>query len=152
MSSFSVFALILSQAAPSSSLWASPAFLGVTGAVVAPTIAFVTWVLSRRHVEEVEENASITTAVGALTDANVNIAAVVTSLIAPMQAELRRQAELERHHAEEMEIMRLELTALQIRFTSIIRYVNILRRQVSDAGMEPHPIPEDLDLSGFNFD
>lgn len=156
MWSFSVFAVLLAQGAQegaaTSSIWESPVFLGIVSAVLAPSIAFVTWILSRKHQEDIDDTASISDAVGAITDANVNIAAVVTSLIAPMQAELKRQAEVESRQAEELEIMRLELSALQIRFTSIIRYVNILRRQVSDAGLEPHPIPDDLDLSGFNFD
>ena len=45
-----------------------------------------------------------------------------------------------------------EQADLQRRFTSIIRYVNILRRQIVDVGHEPAPIPSDLDLSGFDFD
>lgn len=130
----------------------SQAVVTAIGAVLGPLLVFITWVLTRRHNEVIEDTASITDAVGAITDANVNIATIFTTMLAPMQSEMARMAEVESRQSEEMEAMRAELTALQMRFTSIIRYVNILRRQVSDSGSEPAPIPADLDLSGFNFD
>lgn len=112
----------------------------------------------------------MTEAMGAITDANVSITAVVQSLIKPMQDEVQRLARNEvilnqklasheelaeqtkRDHQLQIDAMKEEQANLERRFTSIIRYVNILRRQLLDVGHEPAPIPSDLDLSGFNFD
>lgn len=148
----------------------SPAAWGALAAVVGPAIGFITWLLTRRHRETIEDTASMTEAMGAITDANINIAAVVQSLITPLQTEVTRLAaneaklqinlqsqvelteKIKLDHQAQLDLMKAEQADLQIRFTSIIRYVNILRRQLVDVGHEPAPIPEDLDLSGFNFD
>lgn len=143
---------------------------GAFAVVVGPLIGLLTWALSRRHTEEIEDTSSMAEAMGAITNANVSIAAVVQSLITPMQDEVKRlaatevilnqklathvaQAEQDKaDHQAQIDAMRAEQANLEARFTSIIRYVNILRQQLLSVGHEPAPIPDDLDLSGFNFD
>jgi HAMP domain-containing protein len=144
--------------------------LSAIAVVLGPIIGLFTWLLTRRHREEIEDTTSMTEAMGAITSANVSIAAVVQSLINPMQEEVKRlaaneallmtklQQEIELNertnndHQQQINAMKAEQENLEARFTSIIRYVNILRRQILSVGHTPAPIPEDLDLSGFNFD
>lgn len=136
-----------------------PILITAFATIAAPLFLFVQWLLNRKHVIEQEDTSSMAEAVTAITDANVNIAAIVQTLIKPMQEEVKRQAAEEGRLRSELnmvraaqEAMQTEQEELQRRFTSIIRYVNILRRQILDLDHEPAPLPEDLDLSGFNFD
>jgi vacuolar-type H+-ATPase subunit F/Vma7 len=157
-----------------------PVIIGAVVAIVVPGLTFARWLMGRRHTEEIEDTTAMSEAIGAITDANVQIAAVVQTLIQPLReevarindvateqakqialqdlqivshvTEMERQAAVERQQAMEIGAMRAEMEAMQGRMTALIHYVNILRKQVSDSGMEPHPIPPNIDLSDFNFD
>lgn len=117
-----------------------------------PAVALVTYLLSRKHDEEIEETHSLADAITAVTDANVSITGVLSALLTPMKAQIDHLTEVEQAQGQELLEVRQELKMLQQRFTSIIRYVNILRNQIKESGMEPAAIPSDLDLSGFDFD
>ena len=116
--------------------------------------------MSRKHDEAVTDSATMSEAIGAVTEANVQVAAVVQTLIGPLRqeterlteqvnaqaVEIERQAIVEERQTTELGIMGSELEKLTARFTSLIRYVNILRRQVYESGHEPHPVPSDIDF------
>jgi hypothetical protein len=106
--------------------------------------------VSRRHRENLEDNNALSGQITALGDAAVkivntstNVSEFVQSMLTPLQ--------------ERMTFMQAEINELKrsnqdldIRMTHVIDYVRMLRQQVRDSGLEPHPPPGLLE--DFPFD
>lgn len=105
--------------------------------VVAPLLTGLTWFLSRRHRETIEDSDAMAVAIAAVTDANVSITGVVTSLMAPMQQEMERlrKSELE---------TRSMVDRLERQFSAAITHIRVLHRMLRSEQIEFPPMPEEL--------
>ena len=117
------------------------AVIGVGG----PAVALLTYLLGRRHRQSVEKKDSMSTAIEAVTDANMNITAIVQSLMAPMQEELKRVSEVEIELRAELSEVNHRVTDLDARFAAAISYIRNLSRMVRDLGQTPPAAPPELD-------
>lgn len=97
---------------------------------------FVTYLVSRRHDENVEDSDAHSRAIAAITAATITLVAPLTLEVERLSRnDIARQATLERHER---------------RLKALSGYVKVLQHQIVDLGASPHPAPPDLE--GFIFD
>lgn len=112
--------------------------------------SLIMFFVSRRHKEDVEDAnvlSSQITAIGEAAVAIVNTSTNVTTFVqAQMEPLQRRMAEMQ----AELDELKRHNTVLDTRIGHVIDYVRLLRRQVRENGLEPHPPPDPLE--GFTFD
>ena len=101
-----------------------------------PALAFLTFVIGRRSTAGNEKTNSISGAIEAVTEANVSITAMVTSLMEPMQTEIDRQR-------VELTEMRSRQNRMDRRFTAAIEYIRALHLLIRREDLPP--IPSELD-------
>jgi hypothetical protein len=135
----------------------SPLFWQTFAGVVGPVLIFVAWLLTKRHKETNEDRDSISSAITAITGANMSITTIVSTLMEPMQKELDRLSEVESRQTEALaealrqhEEFRTQLVGLRMQLTSVVNYVRVLRRQVIESGAEPAPLPPELENLQFD--
>lgn len=125
------------------------AFWQIFISIATPAVAVFTFLMSRRHQQKVEQTDSVAGAISAVTDANVNISAIVQGLIQPMQD---RQDQMRQREAEleaELEEVRTEMAErfgeLERRFTAAVTYIRQLHSLLGRNGLTPPAAPPELD-------
>jgi hypothetical protein len=135
----------------------SGAAWGAIAAVAGPLIAFGTWLLARRHTEEIEDSDAMSRAVTAVTDANIALTTAAASILGPLQARISDLEEANKHLSDRLSLallehdrFRNEMTEVRGRVQVMFGYVQALRSQIVELGGQPVDFPEELD--GFTFD
>ena len=110
-----------------------------------PALAFLTFIIGRRSTAGNEKTNSISGAIEAVTEANVSITAMVTSLMEPMQTEIDRMRTVETELRDELNHVKTRQNLMDQRFTKAIEYIQTLHRLIQREGLKLPEVPPELD-------
>ena len=122
------------------------------GLIAVPLSGFAVVLVNRRHRNKIEERDSTVAAAGAVADSAHDIVDVMTTMLAPLKAQIEaQQVQLDEQASalHEQSILLKKMNARTKEMTSVIRhlvsYARKLRGQLITLGHDPERFPEELE-------